>query len=154
MIALYSELGRFQLYIERYLRIIKYSVNIWTVKQDNCLISTVLRDQIQIIEANNTSQNWASKVKDILQTTGFYDVWLFPASVNSSSFIPILRNRLRDLYINNWRNGMEQCSSLDVYKEIKITFEQSPYINILENTKHRNILAKLQLSSGPPWPSG
>ena len=34
-----------------------------------------------------------------------------------------------------------------LYKEIKQSFEMSPYLLIIQNKKHRNALAKLRLSS-------
>ena len=62
-------------------------------------------------------------------------------------FVPVLRGRLRDIYISNWRSGLELSSALDVFREIKTNFEQSSYLSVIENTKYRNILAKLRLSS-------
>ena len=34
---------------------------------------------------------WASKVKYLLQNSGFIDVWLNPESVNVNSFVKILK---------------------------------------------------------------
>lgn len=37
--------------------------------------------------------------------------------------------------------------SLQLYKEIKDSFEQSRYITLIDNIKYRNILSKLRMSS-------
>jgi len=38
-------------------------------------------------------------------------------------------------------------SALDVFREIKLNFEQSSYLRSMENTKYRNTSAKFRLSS-------
>jgi len=61
--------------------------------------------------------------------------------------VPVLRNRLLDIYITGWRASIDTHTSLYLYKEIKSTFQMSPYSALLQNIKYRNILAKLRLSS-------
>ena len=46
-------------------------------------------------------QTGAKQVRAMLQNSGFNDVWCFPESVNETMFIPLLRHRLRDLYITH-----------------------------------------------------
>ena len=62
-------------------------------------------------------------------------------------YIPVLRTRLRDTCIAQWREGMELCSSLYLFREFKTIFERSAYLNQLHNVKYRHILATLRLSS-------
>ena len=50
------------------------------------------------------------------------------------------------MYISEWRFGVEICSSLTLYREIKCTFDRADY-QVLENRKFRNVTAKLRLSS-------
>ena len=51
------------------------------------------------------------------------------------------------MYISEWRFGVEICSSLTLYREIKCTFDRADYLQVLENRKNRNVIAKLRLSS-------
>jgi len=51
------------------------------------------------------------------------------------------------MYISGWRFGVEICSSLTCYREIKCTFDRADYLQVLENRKNRNVIAKLRLSS-------
>ena len=146
-LALYGELGRFPLYIERHIRMIKYFLKIYTSKSENCILKAILQDQIRNIQLNKSIKNWASNICEILQSAGLNEVWLFPESVSINVLVPLLRCRLRDIYITNWRTGLEMSSSLNIFREIKITFERSDYIDVLENTKYRNSLAKLRLAS-------
>ena len=82
--------------------------------------------------------NWSSKVRNLLQNAGFEDVWLFPDSVNLKLFIPVLRTRLRDTYITQWKESMYLCSSLYLFREFKTVFERSAYLNQLHNVKYIN----------------
>ena len=94
--ALYSETGRFPLFLDRYIRIIKYWLKICNSDYSNCIVKSVyfmLKDRTV---KNENIVNWVSKVKALLQRTGFYDVWLFPESVVTTKFIPILKQRVRD----------------------------------------------------------
>ena len=60
-LSLYSELGRYPLFIERNIRIVKYFLKLYGVKQHNCILNTIIiyqREKIEISEA----KNWSSKV--------------------------------------------------------------------------------------------
>ena len=121
-LSLYAELGRYPLYIGRRIRIIKYWLNLYQTKHENCILRTLnakLRHEIGI---NPASSNWASKIKEILERSGFYDVCLYPESENIKGFLKNLECRLRDNYINEWNQGLNQSESLTLYKELKHFF--------------------------------
>jgi len=99
--ALYSEVGRFPLYIERHVRIAKYVLKLFHIKSDNCILNTLLMCQYNPVISNVRHTDWVKQVRAMLQNSGFNDVWCFPESVNETMFIPLLRHRLRDLYITH-----------------------------------------------------
>ena len=103
--ALYSETGRFPLFLDRYVRIVKYWLKIAKSDYNNCIVKSVYVTLTEGLEKNENIVNWASKVKTLLQRTGFYDVWLFPDSVVVTKFILILKMRVRDQYINEWNQN-------------------------------------------------
>jgi len=146
-LSLYSELGRFPLFIERHIRMVKYFLKLHGIKRENCILNAVLMEELKDLSDNPQVINWISRIKSILEPAGFAEVWLFPESVCVKGFVPVLRNRLRDIYITGWRASIDTHTSLYLYKEIKSTFQMSPYITLLQNIKYRNILAKLRLSS-------
>lgn len=63
----------------------------------------MLRNEINLIVI---VVNWVSKIKDLLERIGFPDIWVFPSSVDIVKFIVILKVKLRDLYISQWRKDM------------------------------------------------
>ena len=93
--------------------------------------------------------NWHSNVKNLLEYNGFAEIWMYPDSVFSYNFIPVLSQRLMDTHISNWREGMETCSSLSLFKNIKTSYQPAPYLYKVLNRKYRNAIAKLRLSSHP-----
>jgi len=135
------------MYIERNIRMVKNFLKINTIKSSNCILNAELNDQIDSVHKDSNATNWASNVRDILQSTGLNEVWLYPSLVRIDSFVPVLRSRLRDIYVSNWRIGLDLSSALDVFRVIKLTFEQSSYLRYMENTKYRNTSAKFRLSS-------
>ena len=144
--AVYGELGRFPLYIDREIRIVKYFLKLHDEKNNNCILSSTISKLKQDAEDNNVV-NWASKVRDLLQNAGFNDVWLFPSSVDINKFTVIFRTRLQDIYVNNWRQDISSRSSLLLFKEIKPIFEISEYLTKIKCPISRYTLAKLRLSS-------
>ena len=140
-LSLYRELGRFPLFIGRQVRIIKHWFNLYQTKNENCILRTVNAELRHETEGNPTSSNWASKVKELLKRSGFYDVWLFPESVNMNLFFNILQCRLRDIYITDWKQRLNLSQSLAIYRELKQSFEKSSY---LVNCKTKNSDMHLQ----------
>ena len=92
-------------------------------------------------------ESWLNKVKNLLNDNGFSDVWTVPNSVNKKKFLPILKRRLIDNFIDETRRSLEASSSMSLYKEINQNFELSPYLTKIVNRKHRNASAKLRVSS-------
>ena len=146
-LAMYAELGRFPLFIKRHARIIQYWLNLHHAKQRNQILQSALRNQQNTLEETPDAVNWLSKVRDLLCSTGFAEVWLFPKSVIKERFIPILKDRLKDVYIGQWYSAVEISTSLSLYREIKPTFDRARYLQIMDNFKLRNAISRIRLSS-------
>ena len=63
-LSLYGELGRSPLFIGSQVRI-KYWLNSYQTKNENCILRTVNAELRHETEGNPTSSNWASKVKEL-----------------------------------------------------------------------------------------
>ena len=146
-LAICSELGLYPMIIERQVRIIKYWIKLNSNESDNIILKTVYKCMIE--DVSNGETNWLSNVKHLLEYNGFAEVWKYRDSVVSNLFIPVLRQRLMDAYITNWRAGMEACSSLSLYRNLKTEYKPAPYLYKVLNRKYRNAIAKLRLSSHP-----
>ena len=62
-------------------------------------------------------QNWVSKIRDMLNVTGFNFVWLYPQSVVTNVFVPLLKQRLKDTFItedNKVLRPVQPCLCLKI----------------------------------------
>ena len=146
-LALYGEIGRFPLLLCRQSRIVKYFLKINLVDNNNCILWNAYNMLKMEFDANRNAKNWASNVKNLLEQTGFSDLWVFPNSLNPNRFLPLLKIRLKDIYIAEWQEGVRSRTSLMLYREIKNVFEISEYLLQIKKRKYRQILSKIRLSS-------
>ena len=86
---------------------------------------------------------WSNKVKSLLETSGFHDVWLYAESVYTKLFL----SRLRDIYVGEWVQGVNLSTTLTIYRELKQSITISPYLSIMRSRKLRNAIDKMRLSS-------
>ena len=109
---------------------IKYWFKISDGNNTNCILATVCTKLLNELENKPNCSNWLAHIKTVLNQSGFHDVWLYRASVNV-----ILRQTLRDLYINEWREGITFHTSLSLYREFKTTFELATDLQKVESPK-------------------
>ena len=61
-------------------------------------------------ERNPDEKNWCSLLYGLLCTLGFNDVWLFQDIGDSVLFLSLVKQRLRDQFIPNWNERLEESS--------------------------------------------
>ena len=141
---IYGELGRTDFYTKRVFMVIKYWLNVLEMgenKYARITYNLMLKD----IENNNRVKNWASQVKSILESLGFPNAWLLQGVGNKTVFLSLLRQRLRDTFIQNWQSRLQNSSRAMFYKEFA-NFEYQTYLD-LNKVKFRVALTKLRVSS-------
>ena len=77
--------------------------------------------------------NWATLVRHLLLSLGFYEVWLNQGVGNYKSFLSLLKQRLTDTFIQNWLARLGESTHADFYKTFA-RFQMQPYlekVNIL-----------------------
>ena len=94
----------------------------------------MLRD-IELLPRN---VNWASLVRHLLMTLGFYDVWLGQGVGNYDGFMSALKQRLTDNFAQNWHSRLEDSSRAVFYRSIASFHFQSylEHIYVYEFLKH------------------
>ena len=145
--ALYGDTGRFPIFVDRYVRIVKYWLKIVKSDYANCIVKSVYTDLFNDVINNENTINWVSQVRGLLQRSGFHDVWTYPDSVDDSKFIPVFKQRVRDQYLTVWNAKILVSSSLEFYKEICPTICTATYLHKLVNIRYRRALSKLRLAS-------
>ena len=124
--AVYHELGRYPLYINRYCRIIKFWGKL--VLSDNLVIRSTYE---ALLACSGRGDNWCSNVKKLLTRHGFGYVWNDPFCVNHKSFYNVFKQRLIDEFRQGLYNEINRRPVLCTYKFIKEYSELAFYLDIL-----------------------
>ena len=122
---MYYELGRYPLIVQRQCKIVKYWSTLLQKSTNNCILRGVNSSMAETMKSNGQNVLWLSKIKCLLESTGFAEVWLFPQSINFKLFLSIFKQRLVDNFLVNLREALNMSSSMTMYRELKPHFDKS-----------------------------
>jgi len=142
--GVYGELGRYPLFISRYLKIIKYWSKI--IHTDNIIIKKVYEQAKE--DCNNGFTNWVSNVKLLLNNYGFSYIFEDADNVDFKSFISIFKQRVIDNFIQEWSQSMQTNHVLTNYVLFKNIFNYESYLDLLPSSL-RMFFCRLRLSVHP-----
>ena len=142
--GVYGELGRYPLYIQRYVRMIKYWCKLITT--ENILLKTIYNDALK--DCNKGLKNWVYNIKKLLDDFGFSNVLHDNSLVNINLFPNIFKQRVIDTFIQEWFGSLRNSSVLDRYSLVKSMFTYELYLDILPNNL-RIFYTRLRLSVHP-----
>jgi len=116
--GVYGELGCYPLSILCLERPMKYLL---TVVNCETLIHTVFNEQIE--RKNETC--WTKRVFDKLNMLGLFLFW---NNANISlKYFQIIKQIIRDIYIQQWRTRLPESLKLDCSRKFKLNFEFESY---------------------------
>ena len=141
----YGELGRSNMITKRYLIILKYWFKV-LMSPNNKYINLVYRLMLNDMELRPNTVNWAALVRHLLLSLGFYEVWLNQGVGDYNIFISLLKQRLTDIFIQNWRARLEASTRATFYTSISI-FQFQPYLEKINITKFIQAFSRLRMSS-------
>ena len=142
---IYGELGRINFATHRYISIIRYWLKIVTLtdtKYVKCIYSMLLQD----IRQNHNKSNWASSVRDLLSRHGFYNIWLSKGVENPNSFLQHFKQKVKDIFIQEWHARLENSTRARFYINIA-DFKFQTYLDNLTIMKFQQNLTRLRVSS-------
>ena len=142
--SVYGELGRYPLYVARYVKVVKYWFRL--LNTDNIIMQKMYAYMLN--DCNRGKVNWVSNVKRLLDQFGFSNVFVDPFSVTPKNFCLSFKNRIVDCFVQKWNNDILLCSVLCSYKHFKTVFAFENYLDIVPKNL-RYFLTKLRLSSHP-----
>lgn len=143
--AIYGELGRYPLYVNRYVHIIKYWFKL--MNTDNIILKGIYQNALEQCNLNGT-KNWAYLVKNLLNEYGFSDVWNCPQRFEVKTFIPIFKQRVVDCFKQKWFADIAVNNVLNtLYAYVKTSFGMENYLNLLSCKSSRICLTKLRISA-------
>ena len=81
----------------------------------------------------NKENSWGFKVKQAIERVGLGNLW--NNRDNETNCVPVIKCRIRDQYIQEWRENINSSSKLSYYSMFKLTFEFESYLSNI-NEKH------------------
>ena len=123
--AVMGELSRYPLSYNTWVAIIKY----W-MRLNNGTENMILNAAFQL--AYNENHRWVQAVYHVLNHNGFKEVWLNPPPPESN-FHVIIKQRLRDQYMQHWKAKISSSSWVSLLNTLKGTFERSRYIDTIKD---------------------
>ena len=143
--CIYGELGRMPLQIRRFVRIVKYWLNI-VIGLKSHLVNICYSACVRTLDVN-TKPNWARSVRHLLCSNGFGEVWYNQGVGNIEAFIQVFKNTLRDIYKQDWNATVTISPKCRFYKCIKPFHQPSEYLSIVVPQSHRTAMTRLLVSS-------
>ena len=143
--AVYGELGRYPLYVTRYVRIVKFWCKLKNT--DNIVLKTTCMYEDGLLDCNKGHRNWVSNVKKLLCNYGFAEIFN-ENCVDAKVFPIIFKRRVIDTFIQEWTATLERSPVLFNYKNFKLNFGYESYLDILPR-KYRYYFCRLRLSVHP-----
>jgi hypothetical protein len=116
--GVYGKLGRFPLFICRFVKIIKFWFKI--VHSNNCIVPKIY--SLLLRDCCGGKSNWVSVVKDNLNSNGSGYILEDQLNINANIYVQILKQRLIDTFIQNCRSNKEGNNVLLIYKHVKLDF--------------------------------
>jgi hypothetical protein len=126
----YSELARYPLLVNSSFRCINYWFRLLSMDR-NRLPSQAYHMLKKLDDSGKTC--WASLVKDILSNCGFYHVWLNQGVGNVKAFMSLFRQRLIDVFLQEWSATIRDRDRYSTYRTFQSIFIAPAYM------KHVNI---------------
>jgi hypothetical protein len=127
----YGESGRFPLSITIHSRMVSYWAKILQ-GQENKIVSTVYRYLFSRHDNENVNL-WISFIQHIFDSCGFSNIWADQTSTMSDVkwITAVIKQRLKDQYIQKWANDIDNSSKGQIYKIFKHNFGFEKYLSIL-----------------------
>ena len=140
--AIRGELGRYSLLVNSLVNCVKYWLYILSLDENRFLRQSY---EFQFKKAERGKDCWALRIKNILFTYGFGEIWIAQGVVNANIFIDIFKQRCKDIDVQNWRAALRKYSSLTFYNLIKRNFETENYLLLLDKPIQKILLTKARL---------
>ena len=138
----YGEAGRTPLSITIKSRMVCFWHKI-TVGAKNKLSHKLTYLLKKLHEQNQHYSPWLKSIEQILNTSGYGNVWQNPDAVEHNWLKKTIERRLSDIYIQNWQNQVNTMSSCIIYRSIKPYFKSEKYL-MLSNLSDRISICKFR----------
>ena len=89
---------------------------------DNSFVRIVYQKLLGLSKSHPQYTTWVSLLKNFLETTGFGEYWVRQRVVNEAKFLSEIKQRLHDIYLQDWSSEVNKTSDNRLFKHIKTAF--------------------------------
>ena len=137
----YGELGRYPLYINSFVKCIKYWLQL--NRMDTFRLPFKAYKILYNLDSNG-KRTWATNVRNFLNVHGFSFVWNNQGVENVNIFLRCLKQRLIDCRWQDWHDHIQNSDSFAKYKLFKMSFDIEPYIEMEMNVYIKSAFTKFR----------
>ena len=123
---LYGDTGRFPLYINHWIKCIKYWFRLQNMPRDR--IPKQAYEMLEGLTENNV-KTWVSDLRNMLCKHGFGHVWVFKNVGNLVQFCSLFKERLHDNFKQNWHEKLISSEHLECYSPYKSMIVTEQFLN-------------------------
>jgi hypothetical protein len=125
-VMIYGDLGRFPLYVDGILSMIRYWFKIQYMTPCRLPKQAFLMwlNRISAWEGDaNQRHNWAFAVRECLDKFGFSHVWIFGGVGDQKLFLKIFKQRIIDCFQQDWFCKLNNSNRYEKYRSFKSLFQ-------------------------------
>ena len=147
----YGETGRYPLYINSAVRCVRYWLKI--LRMDPSRLPK--QAYLMLFHMDERGKKcWASNIRNILFSLGFGYVWLQQEVGCDKTFLSVFKQRLMDIYVQEWNASVMHKDMYERYRSFKTIFGSEMYFKFVDIKCFRDSLVKLRLGILPLNGSG
>lgn len=136
-----GELGRRSLKLSIYKRVLSYWFKLLT-SDPNTSISNAYKTLYELAESNK--ECWALRVRQLLFSTGFGEVWFNQGVGDVKVFMYLFNQRICDMENQEWHDHVNHYGSLRSYRELKDLPSLEQYLDVDLPFKTIRLFTKLR----------
>eukprot|EP00745_Piridium_sociabile_P014687 TRINITY_DN21651_c0_g1_i6.p1 TRINITY_DN21651_c0_g1~~TRINITY_DN21651_c0_g1_i6.p1 ORF type:complete len:655 (+),score=42.51 TRINITY_DN21651_c0_g1_i6:130-2094(+) len=138
-----GECGRFPIYIDTYVRIVKYWCKLLTMSD-----SRYPKQCYKMLQMHDRSgrRNWATRVRTLLCSHGFGYVWEMQDVGDCACFVSLFKQRLIDSFRQDWHDSLSSYPDYCLYHPEIV---RANYICQLNAREHRRVVCLLRCNRLP-----
>ena len=134
----YGESGRAPLSLTNKSRMICFWHKI-SVGNNNKLASRLLNLIKKLYEQNLYTSPWLKAIENILNSCGMRNVWLNPELFKFNWLKNAIKQKLLDMYKQDWQSLMSRQNSCIIYRNFKLNLDLEKYLILLDSYDRINI---------------
>ena len=138
---IYGELGRYPLYINSYVKCIKYWLQL--NRMDDHRIPRKAYKTLYNLDSNG-QKTWATNVRQFLDTYGFSFVWNNQGVENIVVFLRCLKQRIIDCRWQDWHDHVHSSDRFSMYSLFKVSPEIEQYVGMEINRYVKKALTRFR----------